>query len=48
MHIIMPDVHLASWWGSLLGVRVVRDDLEVLTIVTRRIAVLLELRNTFT
>lgn len=48
MNIIMPDVDLASWWGSLLEVGVVRDDLEVLTIVTRRIAVLLELRNTFT
>lgn len=48
MHIIMLDVDLASWWGSLLDGGVVRDDLEVLTIVTRRIAVLLELRNRFT
>lgn len=35
MHIIMLDVDLASRWASLLDGGVVRDDLQVVTLVTR-------------
>lgn len=45
IHIITLIVDLANWWGNLLDTGVVRDNLEVLTIVTGRISVLLELRN---
>lgn len=45
IHIITLVVDLASWWGNLLDTGVVRDNLEVLTIVIGRISVLLELRN---
>ena len=45
IHIITLVVDLASWWGNLLDRGVVRDNLEVLTIVTGRISILLELRN---